>query len=326
MADCAIGIDLGGTFVKAGVVDETGRMLSSLSAPTGVAQGADHVIARMAEAADEARRRAAVPWGQVRAVGLGSPGVLDLRQGVVLASPNLQCIEGEPLAERLRQALPADKPVILENDANAAAYGETWVGAGRDVDTLILMTLGTGVGGGIVLDGQVWHGAHGFAGELGHVAIFADGLPSPVGNRGSLEIYASASAMERRFREAVAAGRPSALADAVRRGEAVSAKDISDAARAGDGASREIVEETGRFLGIAATNVAHIFDPEMVVFAGGLTGAGDLLLNAIRQEAKARMFAAMSDKVRIAFAELGADAGLIGAAGWALKTSATSAS
>ena len=327
MAECAIGIDLGGTFIKAGVVDSAGRIMAQTSLPTGVEDGAEAVIQRMGQAAEEARNAAGVAWGQVRALGIGSPGVLDLVRGVPLIVPNLRCIEGQNLPRGVAQALGLrDVPVVLENDANAAAFGEQWAGAGRDVSTLVMFTLGTGIGGGIILDGHIWHGTQGFAGELGHVAIFADGRPCPCNNRGCLEVYASAPAMIRRFREAVAAGRPSSLAEPVGREDPISGKDIYEAAVAGDVTAREAIEETGRFLGMAATNVIHILNPEMVVFAGGLTGAGDMLLNPIREEARARTFNAAFERVQIVFAELGNDAGLIGAAGWALKTSATSAS
>ena len=253
--------------------------------------------------------------------------MIDLKNGVVLICPNIPCVVGVCLPRAVGEAIGREGlSVVLENDANAAAYGEAWAGAGRDVDTLILMTLGTGIGGGIVLDGHIWHGAHGFAGELGHVTIEVDGEACPCGNRGCVERYASAAAMERRFREAVESGKPSTLADTIRDRGIATGREISEAAMAGDAAAREIIEETGRYLGVAATNVAHIFDPDMVVFAGGLTGAGDLLLDAIRREARSRMFEACRERVEIAFAELGNDAGLIGAAGWALKTSAPSAS
>lgn len=319
MSQYVLGIDLGGTFIKAGVVDESANVVSRTRCPTGAERGADAVVDAMAEAAEDAVARSGAGWEAVSAAGLGAPGLIDCCLGVPLASPNLRLLEGVPLARKLAEKLGRDVPVVLENDANAAAYGEFWAGAGRDADSLVLMTLGTGIGGGVVLDGRIWHGAHGFAGELGHAAIFADGDRCACGARGCLEAYASASAMERRFAETLRAGRASALADAVRQGEKVSAKDIHQAAAEGDAAACEAIEETGRFLGIAAANFVHVFDPDLIVFAGGLTGAGDMLLEAARIEAEARMFAALADKVKIVFAQLGAEAGLIGAAGWAMR-------
>ena len=327
MSEYAIGIDLGGTFIKAGVVDAEGRVVAQQSVPTGGAEGAETVVRRMAEAADWARQEAGLPWSRAGVIGIGSPGVLDLENGVVLACPNIHSIEDVPLADAVVKAIgEKDVSAVIENDANAAAYAEAWVGAGRDASSMVMMTLGTGIGGGIILNGEIWHGAHGYAGEIGHMTIEADGLPCPCGNRGCLERYASAAAVERRFREAVEAGRASVLAERVRRGEPVTGEDIDAAALGGDELSLDIFAETGRFLGIAVTNIAHVFDPDMIVFAGGLVGAGDLLMNAIREEARRRMFEVVRHRVHIAFAELGKDAGLIGAAGWALKTSATSAS
>ena len=327
MAGYAIGIDLGGTFIKAGVVNDSAETIAQTRLATGVGDGADAVIGRMAQAARDVRTEAGLGWNQIAAVGIGSPGVLDLNRGVVLVSPNLACIEGRNLVSDLAQALGIEeRSVVLENDANAAAFGENWAGAGRGVDTLIMFTLGTGIGGGIVLGGRIWHGAHGFAGELGHMAVFADGRPCRCNNRGCIEAYASAPAMVGRLVEAVQAGRASTLAVAVERGDALSGLDVYEAAVAGDDAAREAIEETGRLLGIAATNVIHIFNPEMVLFAGGMAGAGEMLLTPLRDEARRRTFAAAFARVRIELAELGKDAGLIGAAGWALKTSATSAS
>ena len=327
VTQCAIGIDLGGTFIKAGVVDAEGRIVTQLSVPTGGDEGAETVIRRMAEAADEARRKAGLSWAQAGAVGIGSPGVLDLANGVVLTCPNIHPIEGLCLTTAVVESIgEAGVHAVLENDANAAAYAEAWVGAGRDASSLVMMTLGTGIGGGIILNGEIWHGAHGFAGEIGHMTIEPDGLKCPCGNRGCLERYASAAAMERRFRDAIEAGRPSSLAERVLKGETVVGRDIDTAAREGDELARETLNDTGRYLGIAATNIAHVFDPDMIVFAGGLVGAGDLLMEPLQEEARRRMFAVVRDRVRITFAELGKDAGLIGAAGWALKTYATSAS
>lgn len=325
MPQYVVGIDLGGTFTKVGVVDESAEVVSRTSRSTGADRGPEAVVEVLAEAAEEAVELAGAGWDAVRAVGLGAPGLIDCRAGVPLVSPNLRLLEGVPLARRVGERLGRGVPVVLENDANAAAYGEYWAGVGRSAETLVLMTLGTGIGGGVVLDGKIWHGAHGFAGELGHAAIFADGTRCACGTRGCLEAYASASAMERRFVTTLRAGRASSLSEAAKEGKPVTAQDIHQAAVEGDAAACEAIEETGRFLGIAATNYAHIFDPDLVVFAGGLIGAGDMLLDAARGEAELRMFPPVADKVRIVFAELGADAGLIGAAGWALKAASRGA-
>lgn len=325
MARKAIGIDLGGTNIKAGVVDERGQVLSRVSIPTGGEQGFGAVLDHIAQAAHEAREQARVPWARVAAIGLGGPGIFYGPRGVNYNTPNLPALQGKavraPLLKRLGRAEFAGSRLVLENDANLAAYAEFWVGCGRKVDTLALFTLGTGVGGGIVLNGRLWRGATGTAAELGHQNLFPDGALCGCGNRGCLEAYASATGLVRRLGEAVSAGRTSVLAGRSRAGEPLSARDITEAARAGDAVARELVEETGRFLGIGVANVLHILNVEMVVFAGGMTAAGKMLLDPIREEAKRRVFPLAFRGVRILFSHMGNDAGLIGAAGWALKES-----
>jgi len=321
----AIGVDLGGTFIKAGAVDGNGKVLSRVTLPTEVGKGRRAIIDNIAAAADQARRSAGLAWRSVRAVGLGSPGVFAPPRGLVYHCPNLKCLEGKALAGPVADALgrPAET-VILDNDANVAAYAESWVGAGRDVSTLVLFTLGTGIGGGIVLNNEIWRGAWGVGAELGHQTLFADGVSCPCGNQGCLEVYASATALVRRFKEAVSAGHKSRLAAAVRAGREITAADISLAAKAGDRTCRALMAETGRFLGVAAANMLNILNVERIVFTGGMTAAGAMLLKPIREEARRRTFPLAMKGVKILFSRMGNDAGLIGAAGWALRQSATS--
>ncbi len=320
MAKKAIGIDLGGTFIKAGVVDDAGTILSRVKAETGAELGRNEVIKRLAAAANDARAKAGIRWRQVSAIGLGSPGVFEMPQGIVHLCPNIKSLEGKDLVAPLQKALGRpDTAVVLENDANVAAYAEVWRGAGRDVGTLVLFTLGTGIGGGIILNGEIWRGAWGAAAELGHQVIFADGAPCSCGNTGCVEAYASATGLVRRFREAVSAGRRSRLAAAVKAGRDVTARDICVAAKAGDRTCRRLMEETGRYLGVAVANMLHILNVERVVFAGGMTAAGSMLLKPIRDEARRRTFPFLSRGVKILFSRLGNDAGLLGAAGWAFR-------
>jgi glucokinase len=325
----AIGVDLGGTNIKAGVVDEDGRVVSRAFMATNVRQGADAIIGNIAKAADQARRRAKLSWTDVQAVGLGAPGVFEGPEGLMRLSPNIQVLDGAPVARRVAEALgPVGVPVVIENDANAAAYAEVWVGAGRTHKTrsLVLLTLGTGVGGGIVLDGELWRGAWGTAAELGHMNLFPGGALCGCGNRGCIEAYCSVTGLLRRFQEALDAGEKSPwVAKHVRR-RAVTGRDISDAARAGDRLCRRLINETGHWLGIAVMNILHMLNVEMIVFAGGMTAAGDLLLRPIRREAKRRTMPLPMRGVKILFSKLGNDAGLIGAAGWALRQIARSGS
>jgi glucokinase len=220
-------------------------------------------------------------------------------------------MNGAPLLDLVRAKLKGVR-CLLENDANAAAYGEKWAGVGRNVNNLVLFTLGTGIGGGVIIDGKVLHGFNDVAAELGHQVVFADGRLCGCGNHGCIEAYASAPATVRRMKEAIAAGRKTIL-----KGD-FEAEDISKAALKGDQTAREIMEETGRLLGVVATNMLHIFNPQMVVFDGGMTAAGDLLLLPIRDEIKKRAFKASQEGVQIVFGELGSNAGLVGAAGCAL--------
>ncbi len=319
MARRAIGVDLGGTNIKAGAVAEDGALLSRVAIPTRGGDGHDAVVARIVRAAEMARAEARLPWSAVAAVGVGSPGAFEGADGVVHHSPNLKDMEGKPLLRTLRRAFGRPGlPVALENDANVAAYAESWVGVGRRCRHMVLFTLGTGIGGGLVLDGEIWRGAWGAAAELGHMNLFPDGIRCACGNRGCLEAYASAPALARRLRAAVAAGQPTVLAEAVRRRQAPDARDITLAARAGDRTCRALLTETGRYLGIAVMNVLSMLNVELVVFTGGLTAAGALLLDPIRREARRRTFALAFDRARILFSRMGNDAGVIGAAGWAL--------
>ena len=213
MTGKAIGVDLGGTFIKAGVVNAKGEILSRVSVPTHAKKGRKEIISRIAAAADQARKEAGLSWRGVRAIGLGCPGAIDGTRGIVHLSPNLPGLDGCRLVSSLSRALGRENvSIVLDNDANVAGYAEMWMGAGCDMHSLVLITLGTGIGGAIVLNGNIWRGKHGIAGEVGHHAIFADGVPCPCGGRGCVERYASASALERRFAEAVRAGRRSRLA------------------------------------------------------------------------------------------------------------------
>jgi glucokinase len=202
-------------------------------------------------------------------------------------------------------------PCLLDNDANVAALAEQWVGAGRGASSLVLFTLGTGIGGGIVLDGRIWHGANGVAGEVGHMSINPDGPVCNCGNRGCFEAYASATAMVRRMREAIKGGVKSSLGAQL---DSFTSEDIHQAALAGDEAARQNIEQTGRYLGLGASNIMHIINPEVVAFSGGVTAAGDMLMKPLLDEMEKRTLEASRQNVKVRFAELPNDAGIIGAA------------
>ncbi|MGD0999829.1 MAG: ROK family protein [Candidatus Brocadiia bacterium] len=320
MARKMIGIDLGGTFIKAGVVDDKGRVLSRVKKPTDTAEGRDTIIRNIAAAVVEAREQAGVNWRSISAVGLGAPGLFEQPSGIVSQSPNLPVLAGKVLAPPVMKAAGHPEiPVVLENDANVAAFAEAWIGCARGVGTMALMTLGTGIGGGIVLNGEIWRGFRGVAGEVGHQNLFPNGVRCGCGNRGCLEAYASATALVRRLKKAVRDGKRTRLTAELQRGAPVSARDICEAAIAGDPLCLALMEETGSFLGIAVMNMLHILNIELVAFTGGMTAAGDLLLNSIRNEARERTLLLAMKGVKIVFSNMGDDAGLIGAAGWALR-------
>ena len=242
-------------------------------------------------------------------IGIGSPGPLDLGRGIVLFAPNLPGWNDIPLRDMIEER--TDMKCVVENDANAAALGEQWMGAGHGCSSLVLFTLGTGIGGGIVLNEKVWHGFGDCAAEIGHMSIDPEGPRCGCGNWGCIEAHASATAMVRRMRETIESGTSSILADKI---DEMTAKDIYDAAVEGDCAASENIHMTGFYLGVAVSNIMHILNPEVVVFSGGVTAAGNMLLGPIRQTARERTMEACRRDVKIRFAELGENAGIIGAA------------
>lgn len=307
-----IGIDLGGTNLKGGVCDERGALLVRHSIETQAAGGPDHVIARMAGLVDELIRRAGLARADVAGVGIGAPGPMSHARGVIYRAPNLPGFVDVPLRDRLAAA--TGLPTVLENDANAAAFGEYTAGAGRDVRDMVMLTLGTGIGGGVVLDGRLWRGRFDNAGEIGHTIVVPGGRACPCGQRGCLERYASAAAVAERLGEAVRDGADSALAGRVRAGEALDARDVRAARAAGDGLADRIWDETCFYLALAVVNIQHTLNPELVVFAGGLINAGAELLEPVRAHYDRLSWKIAPDAPRIALARLGTDAGTIGAA------------
>lgn len=307
-----IGLDLGGTNIKGGVCDADGRVLVKQSIDTQGDRGFEHVLERMAGLAEELMSRGGLPRAAIAGVGIGAPGPMSHARGIVHAAPNLPGFVNVPLRDRLAARLGL--PVVLENDANAAAYGEFVAGAGRGVRSLVMLTLGTGIGGGVVLDGRLWRGAFDNAGEVGHMIVVPDGRPCPCGQRGCLERYASANAVAQRLIDAVRDGAESALADRVRRGEALDARDVLAAMAAGDQTAGRIWDETCCYLAICAVNLRHLLNPELIVLAGGLINAGPRLLQPTQAHFERLSWRLAPDAPRLALATLGPDAGLVGAA------------
>jgi glucokinase len=311
-----VGIDIGGTNIVAGTLAEDGSELVGLvSEPTIPEQGADAVLARITRLARASM--AAARGKDIAGVGIGSPGPLDTKTGVVLLTPNLGWTNF-PLRDRLSQAL--DLPATLDNDANCATFGEWWRGAARGTDHVVGLTIGTGIGGGIVLSGEVYRGASDIAGEIGHMTIDSTGRRCKCGNYGCLEAYASGPAIAARAVEGVEAGTDTSLPRYVN-GDLtkITAQVVYEAAHDGDDFAREVVKDTARFLGAGVANVINIFNPDVVVICGGVTLAGDRLFVPLRAEVSRRAFKPAVAVCRIVPGELSGTAGVYGAAAVFMK-------
>jgi glucokinase len=267
----------------------------------------------MAEAIRRVVAQAAVEISDIAAIGVATPGPLDIPAGVIFETPNLPGWRDVPVRDFIERTF--NRPTAFQNDANAAAFGEAWVGAGRGVRSMGLLTLGTGIGGGIVIDGRVLNGAHSHGGELGHIKIeMTNPRLCGCGQRGCLEAYASATAVVARTREALQHDAGQSSLHGVPN---LSAKTVFDAASAGDALAKTIVDDTARYLAIGAATLMHVIDPEVIVFAGGMTAAGPEFLEAIRRHVQDVAFPTPAARCGIRYSELGLDAGVIGAAGWA---------
>lgn len=311
----AIGIDLGGTNLKVGLVDEAGRLLASRSCPTQGEMGPQYFVDSVVNLVTGLLAQEKLDRASIVGAGVGSPGPLDLKTGTLLKTANLSWVN-VPLRELLSAQLQLQLPVVVDNDANAAAFGEFWCGVHGNSRNLVLLTLGTGVGAGVILDGSVLHGHFDNAGELGHMIVAPNGLPCPCGQRGCLEAYSSAGAITRRFEAAVKSGERSSATGV----QKIDAKSITDFARQGDTLCRRIWDEACFYLGIACINLQHAYNPELVLLGGGMADAGDFLLDTVRRHFSANQWHLHNDFPRIELARLGSDAGLIGAAGLAWES------
>lgn len=291
-----VGIDLGGTAIKAGAVSPSGAILAHGSRPTGLEQGAAHVLDTIAELARE--------LGAQGGLGLGVPGLVDHARGRIESCPNLKAMERLPLRAELARRLGFDPArIVLENDANAAAVGEHWLGTGRGERDLLLVTLGTGVGGGLILDGKLYVGPGGMAGEIGHVVVEPGGRACGCGAKGCVETLASATAAARRAREL---GLP--------RADPGNLVELARLARENDGPERELLHAVGRDLGYALATVVALLDVRTFVIGGGFGAATDVLAPGVLEGIRARSYGERIAAVRVLPALLGADAGWIGAA------------
>ncbi len=313
----AIGVDLGGTNVRLVLVDQDGIVRASDRFPVPEQGRVESVLEAFAPVFETIRGRGEGNGYQIAALGVGVAGLTDVREGIVLEAINLGWKE-VPLRALLEELVKL--PVLLENDANASAFAEVWVGAGRGCRSLIGFTLGTGVGGGLILEGELWRGASGLAGEIGHMVVEPNGEPCRCGGHGCLEAYASATAVVREARKVILDGRiegpPFGL---MRDPETLTAQDISDAASRGDPLAQAILARAGRYLGVAFTSLINVFNPELIVVGGGMAQAGELILGPAREEVRQRAFRPLAESTRVVLSPLGELAGAVGAAGLALR-------
>jgi glucokinase len=333
MPDFSIGVDLGGTNLRIAAVSSEGPLLEKITLGTNMAEGPDHLINEMCDAIQrlitQYRR-----GGSFLGAGIGIPGAIDLDAGTIRKSANLPGWSGYPVRVEIERRLGA--PVFLDNDGNVAALGEKWLGAARDVTNMVMITLGTGIGGGIVLNGKIWHGMNGMSGEFGHNPIERDGVPCGCGSHGCAERYASASAVVRMAREAIATGSAPSLEKAASSDPEFSAKSIYNLAIQDDPAARKIFHTFGRALGMMLAGVINTLNVEMYVIGGGVSSAWDAFAPTMFEEVRERSIvyaatdpeepAAKSEgseaqpqalrrkKSIITRALLGSDAGLFGAA------------
>jgi glucokinase len=307
-----IGIDIGGTNLRCALVSREGEILFRDKQVTVVDQGREQFLMRLFAALDRLRHEAGASGLKVAAIGIGVPGLIS-NAGVIYSSVNLLPLEGLNLTDAIRRS--TGLPSVSVNDANASTLGEKRYGAGRPYDSLLVLTLGTGVGSGLILNGRLWTGIDGVAAEYGHATVEPAGFACPCGNHGCLEQYASASALVAAARRAVALGQGGMLADLP--DDKLTAGAIALAARSGDSCAVTLFVQLGRYLGIAAAAVVNLLNLEAIILGGGVSASFDLFFEAMQQEMLSRTFAIPGQRVRLLSGELGDDAGILGAAAMA---------
>lgn len=316
MADKVIGIDIGGTNLRGALVDGSGNTLKRMKIHSGADQGIEKLIDNLAGFIKD------ISQGEsVYDIGIGIPGIIDSKEGIITEAPNIMNVSDYPIKADLNEKLGSDINVVIENDANSAALGEWWMGVAKNVSSMIIITMGTGIGGGIVIDDKLWTGASGMAGEIGHITIYPDGARCNCGNYGCLESYASATAIRRMVHEGL---EDKSLSTSLR-------EDIKDAhvenipllvmqaASGGDEFSLSIWHQVGVALGIGIASLINLLNVEMVVIGGGVSNAWDLFIDTTYKEARRRAFHAPMERASIERGSLKDDAGILGAAYLALQ-------
>lgn len=306
-----IGIDLGGTNIAAGLVDGDSRLIVKASVPTRASRPWREIAADMAALAERLAKEAGLPFSAVCSIGVGSPGTPDTKRGIILFSGNLGW-DRVPVAQELSRL--TGKPVLLANDANCAALAEGKAGAGKGLSSLVLVTFGTGIGAGILLDGRVYEGFNFGAGEFGHMVIRSGGEACTCGRKGCWEAYASMTALCRQAGRAALKNPSSALSRLESSGEGLNGRNVFEAAKAGDETARAVVGRFLQYVSEGVVNVVNILQPQAVLIGGALSKEGDYVLAPLRRYARLNAFCRNNTLPRIGCASLGNDAGILGAA------------
>ena len=307
MKDYFIGLDLGGTNIRAAAITKEEEILHRVKIATEVSKGKESVIANILKIIETIREK--TKGFKLSAIGMGIPGIIFFDKGIVARSPNFPDWIDFNLRERLSKDL--DVPFYIDNDANLAAFGEGCIGAGRNYNSFCMLTLGTGVGGGIILNKNIWRGEYGMAGELGHITIYPDGHPCPCGNKGCLEQYASATGI---VRMAMEGNPPSPTFTKGGKEGIITADMIFQLAKEGDRFALEIFQKMGRILGIGIADLVNILNIELFVLGGGVADSWDYFIDSAIDEIKKRTYRITGERVKVVKAELGDDAGIFGAA------------
>jgi len=314
-ATYCVGIDLGGSSLKIGLLSREHKPGASVRVPTPRELDGDGLLGLMRRGVRQLLEQEGLDGSALAAVGIGAPGPLAISRGVILVMPNIPGVENYPIRDRLSEALGA--PAILENDANAATFGEHLCGSAKGQDNVVMLTLGTGLGSGILVDGKVLHGAHEIGAEMGHVIVQAGGRPCGCGQRGCLEQYTTSRFIAREAQRRMEAGQASALAKVLRERGEMTARDIQQAAKRGDALAAAVWDEAMYYLAVGCVTFCRVFDPDTILLAGGMSNAGDFLMAPLKRYVEQERWNLLPSRTEIKFAALGEDAGFIGAAGLA---------
>lgn len=306
-----VGVDLGGTKISTALANLEGKVSNINVIPTNAHEGEEKVLQRIIENIEFVIKDSGIDLSEVKAIGIGSPGPLDAEKGIIISTPNLP-FKNFNLVKPLKEKF--NVPVYLDNDANVAAIGEFMLGAGKGTKNMVYFTVSTGVGGGAVLNGQIYRGNTSNALEIGHMTVAPFGPRCGCGNIGCLEALSSGTAIGRRGQEAVR----SKVETSLKNYDEITSFEVFTEAKKGDAVAMDIVDEALTYLGIGIANAISIFDPEMIVIGGGVTKAGDIVFDKVREVVNKRCFKAMSESTKILPAGLGTDAGVVGSVALAL--------